>query len=283
MNGNWIYQTTTTTGAGNLTLAAVAGYPQIGSQFAVGEILKYQIIDDTTGAPIEQGLGTLNGSSELVRSKVQATFNAGTYDGTAPAAVSLPAGTKRVIVSLGAQSTVTAWPAIHGAVRGYGDIGSYGSATTISPTAGLSYAMPFAAAVDADVDAIVFRVTNLNSQAAGGTVKCSIWSVGLDGLPSIKIAEATATVSATGVIPAVFASPVRPPSRFFVVFTSDTNYTFQGFNGANGLSMMGTDSLLVPIGAISKTGSGANHPADWSSPTNILSSSSRPQLVCRCV
>jgi hypothetical protein len=284
MNGNWIYQTTTTTGTGNLTLSAVSGYPQISSQFAASELFKYQILDDTTGAPLEQGIGYIDGSGNLVRSKPQATMTAGTYDGTGVSAVSLPAGTKKVIVALGAQSSITSTQSVYGVgVRGYGDAQFSSAVGTISPIASLSYAIPFIAAVDADVDAIVCRVTSANGQSFGGEVKASIWSYGADGLPAVKLVEGVTTVSNTGLIVIPLSSATRPPSRFFVIFTSALNYTMQGHGGYSGIGMMGTDNSMVPISAITKAGSGADHPADWTSPSLLTGTTSRPQLIARCV
>lgn len=284
MIGNWIYQTTTTVGSGNIVLDTVAGYPSISSQFAVGELFKYQILDDATGAPLEQGFGSINVSGDLVRDKPNAVMSGGVYDGTAVSALSLPAGTKRVIVSLGAQSSITSSIALAGSsIKGYGDAGASGAPGTISSVASLSHAVPFIAASDQDVDAIVVRVVSLNSQAAGGEMTASIWSVGANGLPSIKLAEASAIVSTAAVYTMVLPAPIRPPSRFFVVFTSEINYQFQSTNGYNSLVSLGFNNLLVPVSAISKAGTGSAPPSNWTGATEILTNTSRPQLICRCV
>lgn len=99
--GNWIRQTTTTTGTGNLTLATVTGWAAFSSQFAAGadgacDYFYYSILDDSTGAPLEAGIGRLSDSTTLVREHVLATISSGTYS-TADSPLSLPAGTKRVI------------------------------------------------------------------------------------------------------------------------------------------------------------------------------------------
>lgn len=97
MIGNWIRQTTTTTGTGDLTLASVSGYPTFDGELGQGARFEYAILDDSTGAPLETGIGYLSGSTTLVRERVQATMVSGTYNDINPTAVSLAAGTKRVI------------------------------------------------------------------------------------------------------------------------------------------------------------------------------------------
>lgn len=97
MFGNWIRQTTTTTGTGALTLDAVTGYPGFNDIFSLSGYFAYAILNDGDGTPIEAGVGHLSSSTVLVRDKILATYVAGTYDNTSPAAATLAAGTKRVI------------------------------------------------------------------------------------------------------------------------------------------------------------------------------------------
>lgn len=114
MLGNWIRETTTTTGTGNLTLSSVSGYPTFNNVFSTTGYFVYTILDDTTGAPIETGIGHLSGTTTLVRDHVTATYLGGTYDNTSPSAVNLSAGTKRVICS-GEEGIIgTTMPAMQG-------------------------------------------------------------------------------------------------------------------------------------------------------------------------
>lgn len=98
MIGNWVQQTTTTTGPGNLTLAAVSGLVGFWALFGTAPFM-YAILDDATGLPIEAGIGHMNSSTEMVRDQPRSTYVAGP-DNTSPSAVSLAAGTKRVICIL---------------------------------------------------------------------------------------------------------------------------------------------------------------------------------------
>jgi hypothetical protein len=87
-------ETSTTTGTGNVTLAAaVTGYRTFTSVHDLNQLLDYCIeAVDANGVPTgdwEVGEGYLSGATTLVRSKVTASSNAG-------ALVSLAAGTKYV-------------------------------------------------------------------------------------------------------------------------------------------------------------------------------------------
>lgn len=82
MLGNWIKQSTTTSGTGNLTLSSVTGYDTFASQFG----------DDTTNTPYrffnyiikdgnnwEYGVGHMSSTTVLVRDICKAKFDTGTY------------------------------------------------------------------------------------------------------------------------------------------------------------------------------------------------------------
>jgi hypothetical protein len=87
--GNLIYQETTTTGTGNITLTAKTGFRAFSDQFSVATPFWYAIRDQTTGA-YEVGVGELSSASVLVRSSVIQSSNAN-------ALVNFAAGTKDVI------------------------------------------------------------------------------------------------------------------------------------------------------------------------------------------
>lgn len=287
MHANWIVQTTATTGAGNLTLASVTGYPALSSQFAAGQAISYVILDDATGVPIERGIGALNGSGELVRSKVTATMEAGSYGGVNPSAANLPAGTKRVICSASAHSVMAAAPGVWdggAGMRGYGDVHGAGSAqNSTAITANRAYAIPFMAAVDSDLVGIGFRLGGTTG-AAGTTAKAAIYSVGTDGLPGVKLAESSAVaVDSTGNKTCSFAR-MRPPQRFFACLLSDGAPQIQGFTGSFSLThCMGFGgSAMLPITNIHQDGAtGLTFPTTWT-PTRNDYSVYRPMLVALC-
>lgn len=281
MLGNWIKQTTTTTGTGALTLSAVSGFPTFSSQFAASERFAYAIVDDATGGPIERGIGYIDGSGNLVREKPMATFVGGVYTGVNPSAANLPSGTKRVVCAAGAQTALTSSPAAFaGTYKGYGDIFVTASAGSTTMTADRVYIVPFAAAVDADIDGVLFRV--VTAGAAGKLAKAAIYSVGPDGMPGVKLAESNSVaVDSTGVKSCDFTR-FRPPPRFFVCWLTDGAPVIQTI-GTHFESKYasGFDSVLIPIAFQHHVGAtGLVFPTTWT-PVNNLVNVQKPQLVCR--
>lgn len=280
MLGNWIVQTTTTTGAGNLTLAAVTGYPALSTQFAVGQVLAYTILDDATGVPIERGLGSLNGTGELVRSRIMATMSAGTYDGTNPAAVALPAGTKRVICTPGAGTVLeaAAWTP-----DTYSDVHGGAAVSTLTTVADQAYAVPFMHAYDCEIDAILFRMPGTTT--AGVNVRLGIYTVGLNGAPGVKLAESgLVSAGSNGVKTGTFAR-FRPPSRYFCCMVSDGGVIIQSFSGVGSFTnILGTSgAALLPVTHYHHVGAtGLNFPATWTTVKNDFTVQ-RPFLLARCV
>lgn len=92
-----VYETTTTTGTGTITLAgAVAGFTTFTSQYAVGDEFSYLI---ERGAEWEIGIGQLLTSTTLER-KAENVLRSSNAD----ALVSFSAGTKKVLVTLNGMS-----------------------------------------------------------------------------------------------------------------------------------------------------------------------------------
>lgn len=87
-----VKETTTTTGAGNITLAgAVTQFETFTSNYALGEPFYYAVVGQT-GSEWEVGIGSLSGTTTLVRDRILASSNS-------DAAVTLSAGTKDVFVT----------------------------------------------------------------------------------------------------------------------------------------------------------------------------------------
>lgn len=88
MNANWVHETSTTTGTGNITLAGAAtDMRTFTSQFATNARFHY-VVDG--GSEKEAGIGYLSDSTTLVRESVISSTNSN-------ALVSFSAGTKEVI------------------------------------------------------------------------------------------------------------------------------------------------------------------------------------------
>lgn len=88
-----VKETTTSTGAGNITLAGAAPrYVTFASVFAVGDEQIPYVIEGQTGSEWEVGLGTYVSADTLRRDLVYASSNAGSL-------VNFSAGTKDVFLT----------------------------------------------------------------------------------------------------------------------------------------------------------------------------------------
>lgn len=278
MLGNWIKQSTTGTGTGNLSLSAVTGHPTFADEFTGSTRFAYTITD-ADGLPIERGVGYLSGGA-LVRERVRATYASGVYTGANAAAVSLPTGTKYVICSPGDTTLLGAAPGMWaGSFRGYGDLNVVTSGSTPTLTANRVYLLPFAATVDADIDAVMFRVGTAG--AASTQAKVCVFSMGIDGLPGAALADSTIAVDSTGNKQATF-SRIRPPARFFVGILSNGTPAIEGSgNGLLNCFSMGLGVALNPSPMLTQDGAtGLTFPTSWA-PTWQSSNVARPSLFVR--
>jgi hypothetical protein len=285
MLGNWIRQTTTTTGTGALTLSTVSGYSAFSDQFAAGQRFQYQILDDSTGAPIEAGVGYLS-SGTLVRERIECTIVSGTFDYSTPSAVSLAAGTKRVICAASMASvmgqTAGAY-SLSGGFQGYGDSISVqpGSTSNLGLTGSRAYATPFIAQSAQEIDALVVRITIAGT--SGGLIKGAIYSIGANGLPDVKLAEsATAAADTTGQKFLSFTA-FRPPQRFYGCLIS-TNVP-SVYATASGLSSnpMGFLSSQEAAAYLYLAASGTTFPSSWSGASADVLGGLKPFLGVRCI
>lgn len=110
--GNRAKETSTTTGAGNITLAgAVTQFKAISSVVGVGNLFPYAIIGQT-GSEWEVGFGTMLTSNTFQRTKVEESSNANQLvnfsAGTKDVFLTVPASSAGRIVSLGRSITAGA-------------------------------------------------------------------------------------------------------------------------------------------------------------------------------
>lgn len=191
--GNWIRETSTTIGAGNLTVAAVTGWSKFSDQFGVGadgvgDHFYYAIIDDTTLAPYEAGIGRMLDAFTLVRVRVLASYVAGVY-AEANTPVTLAAGTYRIICADLASARQMALPGVRlgAALRAIGsrDLNTAtGNARTI--TAGTLYGVPFCLASSALITGAILSVI---TAAATSTARIGIYRLTANLEPGGLIAQ----------------------------------------------------------------------------------------------
>lgn len=279
MLGNWIRQTTTTTGTGNLTLSTVTGYAAFTDYFAADERFAYSILDDATGLPIEAGIGYLS-SGALVREIVESTLVSGTLDRSNPSAVTLAAGTKRVICAGTAGNLLSAAPVMWtGATyKSYGDPHVQQSGGGVALVANRVNITPFVKAVNADIDAVLIRVTTAG--AGGIQAKAAIMAYAANGGPGAVLAESSGVaVDSTGIKTLTFTR-FNPPSRFFVCVLSDGTPSIQGFSsGGVSTHALGCDSTLNGFTFLTHAGAtGLTFPTSW---TLVGGNGSRIQVMVR--
>jgi hypothetical protein len=283
--GNWIRQTTTTTGTGPLTLSPVSGYPTFANEFAAGERFQYQVLDDATAAPIESGMGYLSGGA-LVRERIECTMVSGTFDNTTPTAVSLAAGTKRVICAVsaaGMMATAAGAYTISGGFRGYGDSISLiqGLSGNLALVASRAYATPFIAQSANEIDALVVRVTVAGS--AGALIRGAIYSVGADGLPDVQLAlSGTADAATTGQRFLSFTA-FRPPARFFGCLIATNGPAVYSTAGGINSNPLGFNASQEASGYLFLAGSGTTFPSSWSGASADVLGGAKPFLGVRCI
>lgn len=185
--GNWIRQTTTTTGTGALTLSSVSGWATFDSQFVAGadgagDHFYYTILNDSDGSPIEAGIGRMSDSTTLQRVHVLATLSSGTY-AEANSAVSLAAGTKRVICADLAHVRPVNLPGMMTAAtdkwltNGMIQTGT-GNALTLNTSK--IYLLPYLVQTPARVTGMAIKCTTLG---ASSTVRCGLYRAKADLSP----------------------------------------------------------------------------------------------------
>lgn len=226
MLGNWVRETTTSTGAGALTLASVSGYPTFNTLFGLSQYFRYAILDEATGAPIEMGIGHLTSSTTLSRDIVLAKVDGGTYSepNSVTGQVNLAAGTKRVICTADQSALMTnpIGPPIRNNATANNRIVIPDNIIAIasgslSITAGRLYAWPVLIPHRGPYDAFVFRAS-----ATGADVDIGLYAMTPDGLPGALIQGVNAVASAGGANFATFTARDFAPGWYCMALNASS-------------------------------------------------------------
>lgn len=222
--GNWVKQTTTTTGTGNLTLSSVSGYPTANDVFGLDVTFPYTIWD-STGAPIECGTGHLSTSSTLVRDFVRATYSGGTYTSTnsTTGQVSLATGTYTIGCSVDDSSVhiepARAFSRVHGTanqrIHSPRNLLTRTATTITINSSNRVFAYPIYIAERGPFDAFVCRCST-----AVGTTDFALYEVGSNGLPGALVVSSVGVTCANGINFATFTSQVIQPGWYYMAFNS---------------------------------------------------------------
>lgn len=231
MLGNWIRQTTTSTGSGDLTLSAASGFPTFNDVFGTGRYFRYAVIDDATGAPVESGIGHLSASTTLVRDKILATYSGGTYDNTSPAAVSLSSGTWRVVCAADDTALQGVLANVKGdtgaaagsrrvPLYGIGGITNYGSLSTFTMAANKLYLNAFQLACGQSINKLWLDVST--AAAAGKLIRAGVWGMDHEGRPGKLLFDTgDMAADATGMVGAAVSEQLLPPVWYYSGVVSD--------------------------------------------------------------
>lgn len=295
MLANWARATTTTTGTGNLTLSGVSGFPTPNDVYATNLWFYYSILDDSTGAPLECGIGYLSASTTLVRQKVLATFASSVYDDTSPSAVSLASGTKLVVLSPLQHSLDVNIPWVDTAVGTNNKAINNGAiAVGLSGSNGYQFngadrieCFPWKHTYGGEVNSFKIHVSTSDS---GKIARVGLYEINTNGTPGDLIVEGSSTfdLSSNGMKTSTFTARVIPPGWYFIAILSDTGtaqIVGSGSNTASSVFIHGTawgmtdSNPGVAAWKASVTGVATGMPNPYPSSLNITGNLKVPQIM----
>lgn len=257
MLAHWVKQTTTTTGSGALTLAAVSGFPTLNNAVGLNVPVQYHLLRDSDGKPLESGIGHLSDATTFVRDRITSTFKAGVFDSVGATAVNLgtddAAGTWRLVCAPLASGIVLAAPGVDGRTAGvkrymFSGHQPYNNAGDVKTlTANAQYVVPFKLEFESLVSGCAIEVT---TPQTGSKARVAVYASAADGFVGAKILETGDISSAVaGVKEAVFLAPKRlTPGWYFVAVMSDAGIGVRANAAGQVLSTpFGMTSALMPI------------------------------------
>ena len=274
MNANWVHETSTTTGTGNITLAGAAtDMRTFTSQFDTDVRFNY-IIDG--GSEKESGIGYLSGSTTLVREVVTNSTNS-------DALVSFSAGTKEVLCgpSADAISPNTFTTLSNGDVIGNPTALGFPSGATT--TADRLMYIPFYLDYSGLIDGI-----GVSGNGTGGDILVALYSLGGGGLPGERIVGGTAlqTAASALVIESITAQTF-PVGWYWFAFWTDAAISINtlAYQDTIQTNMTGMHSNGTKNAWLGKTGvtSLTTLPDTATAPTSAGFAEKQPLVVLRPV
>lgn len=245
MLGNFVKETTTTSGTGNITVASSTGRARFSDCFAVNLPFFYSIND---GNNWELGVGYLSATSTLVRAKILSTLVSGTFDDTSPSAITLSGGTCSVYATPCAQSAMPNKPhiSVTNSSAGYMISNNVGviNAATMTATVDRQYYLPYYWDCARPMSLMGFRVSS--AAAAGKVSRIGLYSVDENGEPDVLLVESTdIAVDSSGVKTYNFTDKLYPPGWYCIGLVSNGAPVYNSPQYFIGNSFFGTDSTGV--------------------------------------
>lgn len=245
MLGYGVKETTATTGTGTLTLSAVSGFPRFANAFGVGDLVDYSLLN-SSGQPIECGIGTVGASNTLARTYPLVTWDGTTYTNTSPTAISLT-GTTTVICT-GTPGSENPFiqsfysGAANQAVNSAHMTAESGAVTT---AANKLWVIPFQLEVNRPMAGILARVTT----AAGTSGTLGWYRCGSAGLPTDLLQSGTISTATTGLKSIAF-SAYYPPGWYYAAIVCDGAAGLGASNSIPASSPLGSDGSNLSINAL---------------------------------
>jgi hypothetical protein len=256
MLANAVKHTTTTSGTGALTLAAVANFLPFSQKFALNQPFLYSAYTGTDAAPVfrEAGIGALTASNVMARLAVRETSDGTTSNTVTPTATDFAGATVMVICTPLAAFTESMLPAVDtqsaSVARYLTSAARNGVTTSVGPTALRVYYVPFLLRVATPVTSLAINVTTLGS---GVVARAGIYACNEKGYPGAMLASTgDLDCSSTGVKAGTLAQAlVLAPGWYFAAFVisgtaSVTAYTSNISNVIGG-SPLGFTTASPPV------------------------------------
>lgn len=223
---NWTKETTSTTGAGDLTLVPVSGYPSIADQFVGGEAFNYTLMD-VNNLPIETGVGSRVAPNMMSRDIVLEKYVSGvhTKGPTAPVVLS---GVTTVICTITASSFAKSLPGVvdSGVANNkvhvplnYTDLANSG---ILASSSNRLFYWPVEIGCSGPFNGFALRATS----GTNVLVDAGLYSYGTDNRPGVKIVESLNNSFSSGANFANFPSQLIKPGWYFMALNMATALSF---------------------------------------------------------
>lgn len=234
MLGNWVNHTTTSTGAGNLTLTPVTGWPTAAAVFGQNRFAYIANTDD--GLPLESGEGyLLPDGVTFVRDRVLNNMEGGVFNGAPLGPMVLPAGTKKIQCAPTAHTGTEAGRALD--MTGYYNMGvQTQSAANLLASASMSAAnLPvntaffshFLKDVSDPIRMLGLRITTAG--AAGSTAAVGIFAMSARGAPGRNLLQVMLPTTTTGEVYVTLPQPCDlPPGTYWSCVSSSATFSCNG-------------------------------------------------------
>lgn len=220
MHGFRAEETTTTTGAGNLTLAgAAANCVTLNAMFNTNSKFRYEI-EDETNVVWERGIGYLSGTTTLVRETVLSNSSGTT------SALNLAAGTKKIYAVDDQASFVPGMDFIYAGQKYIMPSNCRSFSATNVLAANIIYVRPFIIPNDTIPGKVTSFHFNITATGTATKARIGLWGKNTSGQPGVLVQQSTDfAVGTTGVKTYSFTALTIPPGRYYVGIVTDGSLT----------------------------------------------------------